>query len=201
MRAWALMLLAATTAAAGCASTPHLGLGLAHDDAGPAEAQLGRDMTLALPSPPAYPETTTLRQTVLAHYGPMSGAFEAIIDLSPQQVQVVVTAAGGPRLATITWNEAGLRKDVTPLAMGAIPAENLMADIFVSLWPRAAVAAALPAGSGLSVEADGSRVIWYGDQMVLEVRRDAEHPDRVHVRNHALDYDVTVIMAPEHGAA
>ena len=90
-------------------------------------AFIARHTSLTLPTPPAYPETKSFVQTGRARYGALSGAFEAVVELSPEQVQIVVTAVSGPRLATITWNAAGVDIDRTVLAPPGVPAERVAA--------------------------------------------------------------------------
>jgi Protein of unknown function (DUF3261) len=169
--------------AAGCASTP---------DAAP-RARLAEHLALTLPLPPGYPEARTIAQSLSAHYGALDGAFESVLVLSPEQVEIIVTAAGGPRLATITWNAEGVHEEETPLVPNGVPVENLLADIFVTQWPAEAVAAALPDGATLALEADGARVVRQGEATIIEVRPDPADASRVFVRNHAFGYELTIV--------
>ncbi len=156
-------------------------------------AFIARHTSLTLPTPPAYPETKSFVQTGRARYGALSGAFEAVVELSPEQVQIVVTAVSGPRLATITWNAAGVDIDRTVLAPPGVPVENILSDMFISLWPPDVVRASLPHNVTLTVDDDGGRTLRRGDEVLLEVRPDSADPTRVVVRNHAFDYEITVV--------
>jgi hypothetical protein len=156
-------------------------------------APISRDLALALPFPPGYPGTQTLQQTVRARYGERDAAFDAILSLSPDRVEIVVTAAGGPRVATITWSGEGVREEHSMLAPDGLSVENILADIFISLWPPEAVAAALPSGARLSIEADGARIIRHAGTAIIEVRPDPQDASRIFVRNLAFGYDLTIM--------
>jgi hypothetical protein len=159
-------------------------------------AEIGDHTSLILPTPPGYPETKTLVQSGRAHYGALSGAFDAVVDLSPERVQIVVTAAAGPRLATITWDQSGVDIDRTMLAPPGVPVENILSDMFISLWPPEAVTASLPRGVSLSLDEDGGRTLRRGDEVLTEVRPDPTDPSRAIVRNHAFGYEITVVSQP-----
>ena len=177
------LILASIALASACASAPN------HAP----RAHISEDFDLSLPLPPGYPQTSTIAQTVRARYGMLQAVFEAVLSLSPERVDIVVTAAGGPRLATIHWDESGVREERTLLAPEGVPVENLLADLFVSLWPIEAVAAALPAGVDLSVGENGARTLSAGGVAIMEVRREPGDTERVLVRNHALGYEISIV--------
>jgi hypothetical protein len=145
-----------------------------------------------LASPPGYPETRTLRQIVRARHGENDGAFEAVLALSPVRVEIVVIAPNGPRLATITWDETGVSEDRSALAPGAVPVESLLGDVFVSLWPRDMVAAALPVDVSVIDEADGGRTISRGGVALVEIRPNPADPTRRTLRNLGFGYELTI---------
>jgi hypothetical protein len=181
------LILALAVAAGAC--------GARHEPAedGRLRAHIAEDVELMLPSPPGYPETRTLSQIVRARYGERSAAFEAVLDLSPEQVTVVITALGGPRVATLTWNEAGVREERTLLAPTGVPVENILADIFLVVWPTEAVAASLPEGVELVTDEDGRhRRLQRDGETIVEIAPDPENPSRAVVRNLAFEYEVTI---------
>ncbi|HVZ99883.1 MAG TPA: DUF3261 domain-containing protein [Caulobacterales bacterium] len=178
------LILATAALASACATKPAT--------APVTTAHIAPDVALTLPTPPGYPQARTLHQIVRGRFAERSGVVEALLSLSPERVDIVLTAVSGPRLATLTWDERGVREDRTLLGGDQIPAQNILSDIFVSLWPEAAVRASLPADAAL--EADGpSRAITHGGAVVLEMAPDPEHADRLIVRNHALGYELTII--------
>ena len=96
-------------------------------------------------------------------------------------------------MATITWNATGVDIDRTVLAPPGVPVENILSDMFISLWPPEVVQASLPHNVMLSVDDDGGRTLRRGDEVLLEVRPDPADATRVVVRNHAFDYEITVV--------
>jgi hypothetical protein len=156
-------------------------------------AHIAEDVALTLPSPPGFPETRALSQIVRARYGERAAAFEAILDLSPDQVTVVITVLGGPRVATLTWNEEGVREERTLLAPAGVPVENILADLFLVVWPAQAIAESLPEGVELVTDESGlhRRIQRNGDTLV-EVTPDPADPSRVVVINHAFEYEVSI---------
>jgi hypothetical protein len=174
--------LALAIAAAGCVSRPV-----------DLRARIADDVTLTLPTPPAYPDTRTIVQIGHAQYGERQAAFEAILSLAPERTEIVITMLGGPRLTTVTWTASGVHEQRTPLAPANVPVENILADIFVAEWPAAAVAAALPSGVELNVTADGAREIRRGDALIVSVTHDAADPSRMMVRNLVLGYEVSIV--------
>ena len=106
---------------------------------------------------------------------------------------IVITVLGGPRLATVHWDESGVREERTLLAPTGVPVENILADMFLVQWPEDVVAEALPDDVELVVDAEGGRVIRRGDTTLIEISRDAADARRTVVRNLAFGYEVTLI--------
>ncbi|MET0182280.1 MAG: DUF3261 domain-containing protein [Caulobacterales bacterium] len=196
MRSSGLMLLA--LAMTGCASVPSIPAPpfLNGNNDGVREAHLSDDIAVRLPMPPAYPETRVLMQTVRAQYGDQRQAFEALLSLSPDEVEIVVTAASGPRLSTIRWDRAGVHEDRTLLVPQGMPVENILGDLFVTLWPRDAVAHALPDGVEVREETGGGRTILAANTPLIEVRPVEGHEDQETVRNFARNYVLTITSRP-----
>lgn len=178
------LILALCALAASCASTPA---------AAPLQARIASDVLLTLPLPPGYPDTRVIQQIGQGRYGEHESAFEAVLSLAPARVEIVLTMLGGPRLATITWDEAGIREARSPFAPDEVPVQNILADVFVSMWPAEAVAHALPEGVRLSVEEDGARTVSRGDEVLVSVIPDAENPARSVVRNALFGYEVIIV--------
>jgi hypothetical protein len=160
--------------------------------AGEVHARISESITLNLPTPPAYPETQTISQIIRGRYGETERAFECIVSLSPESVEIVVTTPGGPRLATIIWNALGVEERRTALAPQGVPVENILADLFVARWPGEAISASLPAGVTFS-DADGVRTLTGPNGVLVEVMSDAADPTRVTLRNHAFGYELTIV--------
>ncbi len=155
---------------------------------------LGKGLEMRLPASPGYPGHLTASQTVVGNYGERKGAFQAVLDLSPDRAQVVLTAVSGPRILGITWTFAGIIEDRTPLAPENLKGINVLGDIFVSLWPVEAVQRAMPEGVKVSVEGKVRRVKT-ADRIIeeIETTEDDGATMRQELRNLDLGYQLTII--------
>ncbi|WP_420478913.1 DUF3261 domain-containing protein [Brevundimonas sp. FT23028] len=158
------------------------------------QARIAPDIVLTLPTPPAYPQTRTLMQAGQIRHGNRQAAFESILSLSPEEVEIVITMAGGGlRLSTIRWTTEGVLETRSPIAPDSIPVANILADIFIALWPAEAINAALPEGVTLTETADGGRQVRRGDELVSEITPDPANPARRTSRNLAFGYEVAIV--------
>jgi len=132
----------ALAALAGCGTT-RMTLADQNIGKGP-EAPVGSFWKYKLPLTPGI--TLSGQQIVQAQFGEQHGVFQAVLDIHPEQMTLVITAAEGPRLVTMTWDHTGLKEERTFLAPAAIQGVNVMSDIFLSLWPMETVRASMPQG-------------------------------------------------------
>ncbi len=166
----------------------------ARPEPGPAgpRANIARDITVELPVLPGYPEARTYSQVLRARYGWRSATLETVLSLGAEAVEIVLTVPGGPRVATVRWNEAGVSVDRTVFTPPDLAPENMMADIFIAFWPERMVREILPEGVVLDVADDGARTIRRGDAVILTISPDAENTQRLVVRNEGLNYELTI---------
>jgi len=155
-------------------------------------ANIAADVTVELPVLPGYPETRTYSQILRARYGWRSATLETVLSLSPEQVEIVLTVPGGPRVATVRWNELGVVAERTVFTPPDLAPENMMADIFIAFWPEEMVREILPSGVTLDVGADGARTVRRGEEVILTITPDPENPQRLSVRNDGLNYELTI---------
>jgi hypothetical protein len=164
-------------------------------------AFIADDVMLELPTPPGYPEERTIVQTGRAQFGERNAAFEAVLQLGPERTEIVLMMPAGPRLSTIVWDATGVHEDRAPFVPDGMPVENILADIFVTVWPEDMVAGTLPEGVTLEVGADGARTIRRGDEIILTIGPDPADPSRFVVRNEALGYEVAMVRQVDETAA
>jgi hypothetical protein len=180
-----LISLAVMAAAAGCTTVrPVDG----------AVTPLGKGLEMRLPVTPSYPVPFSATQTVVGQYGERRAAFQAILDFSPAVAQVVLTAASGPRILSVTWTRDGIVEDRTPLAPADLKGLNVLGDIFVSLWPVEVVQAALP--PGVEIVEDGPlRSVKTADRIIVEVETLAMDGATMKQRLRNLDfgYELTIL--------
>lgn len=190
------MLLIVACGLAGCTSLASFDAGLI-GNAPLHVARISESTQIILPRPPGYPQTRNMVQTIRVQYAEKRAAFEAALSLSPEVVEIVVTAPSGPRLATITWTSEGIKEDRTLLAPEGIPVENILADVFILLWPRAALVAALPPDADVRDGADGSRTVSRAGTPIVEIKPDATDRTRRTLRNLAFHYELTIVDAAQ----
>lgn len=191
-----LILLACALCLSACAGAPWVEqIERARQDAR-LTARLGDGVELRLPTPPGYPEARTLSQIIRFDYGSRSGVIEATLALTPERADIVLTAPAGPRLATIAWTRNGVDVDRTVLAPLDLPVENILADVFVLLWPREAVAQALPAACAVGDADDGGRTLACGGAPLVRIEPDPRDPGGRILRNRALGYVLSISSTP-----
>lgn len=164
----------------------------ARDPAG--VAHIARNVALTLPRPPGFPGHHDLHQIVTARYGSREMAFESLSQLGPDRVHVTIVAPNGPRLASIDWSAAGIAGDRT----GAVPAslrdENLLADMMLVFWPKAAIEKAIGPGAVVLDGADGGRTIQMGGRTIVAISRarNADGADSYTLSNVDFGYRLTM---------
>ena len=181
MRLAGLILLA--TGLASCAAP------VSHDP--PGVAHIARDVVLTLPKPPGYPEKRELHQIVTAKYGPRTMTFESLAELSPERVHVTIITPNGPRLAAIDWTAAGITSERTPAIPASLRSENMLADLMLVFWPKAAIEQAIP-GASVVETADG-RTVSAGGKTIAEVSGGTTRT----LTNRAFGYTITMATVDE----
>lgn len=178
---------------AGCVTGPPAG-----PPPPPGVAVVARDQVyLTLPSPPGYPRETEMAQSIVAQYGPRKVAFDALVSLSPQTVTVIVTAPAGPRVAQIDWDAQGVRSRTEGPAPPGFRAENVLADMVMAHWPKAALEKALAGRLEVWDYPDGHRkLVRGGRELVVDIPPAVREPDgasRRTLTNHDFGYSLTII--------
>jgi hypothetical protein len=184
-----LCLLAALTTA--CATAP------SGPPPPPGVAAVARDqLYLTLPLPPGYPEEKEMAQSIVATYGPRKVAFDALVSLGPDKVTVIVTAPAGPRVAQIDWTAEGIVSRTEGAPPPGFRGENVLADMVMTHWPKAALEKAL--GGRLEVwdYPDGRRKLVRGRELVIDIappERDADGSTKRVLTNYDFNYSLTIV--------
>lgn len=160
---------------------------------GTREVPIGRGVSLNLPMPPGYLRETTILQVVRGAYGADRRTFQSLVSLSPDEVRVIITLPGGPRIMTIDWSARGVATERSALAPTELRGENVLADMVISLWDLKAVAAALPDGATVT-QTDGVRTVHCEGREVITVRyaEDAIKTRRMVLTNHDFGYELVI---------
>lgn len=184
-------LLAAGLLLAGCATAPP------GPPPPPGVAAVARDRVwLTLPTPPGYPAEEEMAQSIVAAYGPRKVAFDALVSLSPRAVTIIVTAPSGPRVAQIDWDAQGVRSKTDGPPPPGFRAENVLADMVLTHWPKAALEKALAGRLEVWDYPDGHRKLVRGRELVVDIPppvRDADGSSKRTLTNHDFGYSLTIV--------
>ena len=137
-----------------------------------------RKPAVALPAlqlpPAALGQTLALQQRLQFHFGNQARSMDALLEVDPDEVRLVVQALGqvGVRLQ---WDGKTLQQQRAPWLPPTVRAERVLDDLQFTLWPVDAIRTALPAG--WSVRDNGkTRELLHGEQVWLSLTRvDAAH--------------------------
>ena len=170
--------------ASGCAT---------RDTARSQDVSIGREISLTLPMPPGYPREITFLQTVQGSYGAQRRTFQSLVSLAADEVRVIMTLPGGPRIMTIRWSPQGVTTERTALAPAELLGENVLADLMITLWDPDAAGAALSDNATIT-EADGVRTIRSAGRDVITVRYadGASDSERMVLVNHDFGYELVI---------
>lgn len=168
-----IALIALAALATGCSTTRTLGQSDAapESDVAPkaaAQVSIAERVVLSLPATPGYPEERLLFQTLIGRYEARTRGFQATLSLSPERVEIILLAASGPRVMELAWTAEGIVETRSRLAPEDLDGLNILADIFISVWPKEAVAAALPQNAAL-LDGEGGREIWRGETRIIDI--------------------------------
>ncbi|WP_235844706.1 DUF3261 domain-containing protein [Cupriavidus agavae] len=126
---------------------------------------------LRLP-PASLGRTLHLQQQITVQYpspqGEQSRDLLALLEADASHTRLAAVA-GGQVLARLDWDGTDLRVTRAPWAPPELLPERILNDLQLSLWPVAAIQAALPAGWRLEATAD-SRQLRAGAEVVAEIR-------------------------------
>jgi hypothetical protein len=162
----------------------------------PGVAAVARGQTwLTLSRPPGYPREREMAQSIVADYGVQKVAFDAIVSLSPTAVTVVVTAPAGPRIAQIDWDAQGVRSRTEGAPPPGFRAENVLADMVMTHWPKTALEQALGGRLAVWDYPDGRRKLVRGHELVVEITppvMDADGSSKRTLTNYDFGYSLTI---------
>lgn len=159
---------AALLALAGCAtqSAP------SPQGAGVPEASPSAAVPLLRLPPASLGRSLNLQQQITVQYpspqGEQTRDLLALLEADATHTRLAAVA-GGQVLARLDWDGHDLRVTTSPWAPRELMPERILSDLQLSLWPVAAIQAALPPGWRLDA-APGMRQLRTGGEVVAEIR-------------------------------
>jgi hypothetical protein len=123
-------------------------------------------------------------------------AFDALVSLSPEKVTIIVTAPAGPRVAQIDWDADGVRTKTDGPPPPGFRGENVLADMVMTHWPKAALEEALAGRLEVWDYPDGHRKLVRGRELVVDIpppARDADGTIKRTLTNRDFGYSLTIV--------
>jgi hypothetical protein len=136
------------------------------------------------------------RLQVVTAQGPTPAPLDALLEADADGLRLALLGAG-QTLARLHWDGRSLQAEQSAGWPKAIPAERVLSDLQLALWPLAALQAALPADTSVFDEGP-LRVLRQRGEVVTTVRG----PGSLHIElvNQALGYTLRIDSVPLEGA-
>ena len=148
-------------------------------------------------APKALGYELALQQQLRFHFGPHTRTLDAMLEVDAHEVRLLVQAMGQAGVRVL-WDGQTLQQQRADWLPASVRAERVLDDLQFSLWPVAAIRAALPASWSVR-ESAGHRELVRDGKVWLAVTRVA--PDRMQLVNHAENYSVEIASIASDAAA
>lgn len=179
---------------AGCASAPPQPMTPPLADN---EALLAPRTRFAVPPPSALGQTIAVAQTIVARFRDQSFAFDAQLQINPEELDLVALDSLGRRSLTVTWKDGKIESTAAPWLPSFVRPADILADIMIVYGPEQVVSSsAASAGAALTIK-DNQRMIAAGSRKLIVVKYGAgEGWNRsAKLHNFAFDYDIAIQSA------
>jgi len=148
-------------------------------------------------APASLGRTLDLQQHLTLTAAGREQQMDVLLEADPAHVQLAIVAMG-QLAARIGWDGHALTEWRSPWWPAAVPTTRILDDMQLSLWPLAAVQAALPAGWQAS-EAGDTRTLADDGEPVVVIRRVGA--DVIEFEQRRARYRLTIVSAPAGRAA
>ena len=180
-----MLALVSAALAAGCASTP-------------APSAATRDVPQLRLAPAQLGRSIALMQHIEVQAPGHAQALDVALEVDAAHVRMAVLAMQQVA-AKLDWDGTTLSETHAPWWPAQVSGERILSDLQLSLWPIAAIRAALPAGWSLA-EDGPVRELRQGDEPVTTITRRGEGAV-VDLEQHRAPYRLTITSAPMDAAA
>lgn len=185
----ALLLCACATPPQGPLNMPALG-----DN----EAMIAPNVVFTIPPPSAVGQSANVAQTIVADFRRQAFSFDAQIQLSPAELDLVALDGFGRRALTVNWKASGIEHTEAPWLPPYVRPADILADIAVVYWPADVLAQSLKRSGAVVREWHRIRTISANkrDLIVVKYGRDGEGWGRsAKLKNLAFGYEIDIQSA------
>jgi hypothetical protein len=177
----------------GCVTAPPNSSPPASDN----QAALAPQILCTIPPVGAVSGTISVAQTVVAHFHGQTFSFDAQIQATKEEFDLVALDALGRRAMSVKWHDGRMestRADWLPIQVR--PAD-ILADMAIVYWPVDVVSPALAAcGAKLTTTASGRAVTAGGRNLITVTYERGEGWNRAaHLTNRAFGFDIDIQSA------
>jgi hypothetical protein len=181
----------ALLALGGCATSPP-GANIAVPDN---ETLLAQGITCAMPPPVGV--NVNAAQTIVAHFRGQSFSFEAQIQSTPDEFDLVALDNLGRRAMSVKWRGGHMDYTRADWLPAAVRPADMIGDIAIVFWPDDIVGPALKACGASLTTTETGRVVKIRNRAVVDVRyENGEGWNRTaHLRNLAFGLSIDIQSA------
>lgn len=158
------------------------------------EAILARGLTCAVPPPSAVGDTVSAAQSLTIYFADNVYSFDAQIQITPKEFDLVALDNLGRRAMTITWHDGQIYSSHAPWFPAFVRPADILADVAIVYFPADAITPALSGcNAKLTTNADG-RTVARGDEDLITVTYDAKRgwSRTAHLHNISLGFRIDI---------
>jgi hypothetical protein len=158
------------------------------------EALIAPKTVMVVAPPRGHDGSSSVAQSIVAHYRDQTFAFDAQIQMAPQTFDLVALDAMGRRALTVHWNGDKMNSEAAPWLPPLMRPADILADIAIVYGPGDEIAQSVAnAGATLS-ETGTTRTIAKGnhDLIVVEYGEGSGWSRAAKLRNLAFGYEIDI---------
>ncbi len=164
---------------------------------GDTQAMIAPKIIFEVPPPFALNQTASVTQSIVAHFKDQSFSFDAQIQLTPSELDIVALDGFGRRGLTVTWKTDGIVSEPAPWLPKFIRPADILADIALVYWPKGALVTSLSASGASLTESEAGRTFSAGghDLVAVEYGPGTGWNRSAKLRNLVFGYEIDIQSA------
>jgi hypothetical protein len=161
------------------------------------EAMLAPGVACTMPPPSSTPGNINVAQTIVAHFHDQTYSFEAQIQTTPDEFDLVALDSLGRRAMSVKWHSGQMEYTRAEWLPAAVRPADMLGDIAIVFWPTDTIGRALVACSATLITTSNGRIVKVHNRDVIDVAY--EHGEgwnrTAHLRNLAFGFSIDVQSA------